>query len=211
MRRLKRFALDATYLCATAGIGFTLPFLPLYLTQQGLSDRSIGWISTCAAMSGLAQFPIAYWSDRVGTRKPFLIAAAVLLALATFLLPQSQNPVIIGALVILFAENGICRAVVESLTGAEVTTIAVDNQRGAALGRLRMIKPMGIIVVALLGSWWAQIHGVSSILGPLVIVQALGLIAALMIPATIAHSTSAIQIKPSKSKLVTSAPPRRAH
>jgi hypothetical protein len=37
-----------------AAIGFTLPYLPLYLGEKGLSDRAIGILSTLAALSGLA-------------------------------------------------------------------------------------------------------------------------------------------------------------
>src|ERR1700730_9758527 len=48
-----RLGIYGAYVCGAAGIGFTLPFLPLYLAQSGLSDLAIGWISTCAALAGL--------------------------------------------------------------------------------------------------------------------------------------------------------------
>ena len=70
-----RIGLYGSYFFGVAGIGFTLPFLPLYLGQEGLSDRAIGMVSTLAALAGLVQFPVGLWSDRLGTRKPFLIVS----------------------------------------------------------------------------------------------------------------------------------------
>src|SRR5262245_44262173 len=48
-----RLGLYGGYFCAMAGIGFTLPYLPLYLKERGLSDRDIGIISTLAALGAL--------------------------------------------------------------------------------------------------------------------------------------------------------------
>src|SRR5690242_13946785 len=129
-----RIGLYGSYLLGTAGIGFTLPYLPLFLGGRGLSDRAIGVVSTLAALSGLAQFPLGIWSDRVGRRKPFLLAALTALAVSTVLIRWAQGPVWLGLLVVLFAENGVCRAVVESLSGAEAAAIARPEEVGAALG-----------------------------------------------------------------------------
>ena len=49
-----RIGLYGSYFLGMAGIGFTLPYLPLYLGEKGLSDRAIGLVSTVAALSGLA-------------------------------------------------------------------------------------------------------------------------------------------------------------
>ena len=89
-----------------AGIGFTLPYLPLYLGQEGTSDRAIGLVSTLAALAGLVQYPVGRWSDRLGRRKPFLVGALAALAAATFLLRVAHGAVWLSALVVLFAENG---------------------------------------------------------------------------------------------------------
>ena len=177
-----RLGLYGSYFLGMAGIGFTLPYLPLYLGQEGLSDRAIGVISTLAALAGLAQFPIGIWSDRLGWRKPFLIVALGVLALSTFLLRGAHGGVVwVGFLVVLFAENGICRAIVESLSGAEATSLARPDQVGAALGGLRFWKPIGIIAMALVGSRIAEHAGVASILLPLAVVQVLAFAASLLI------------------------------
>lgn len=176
-----RLGLYGSYFLGMAAIGFTLPYLPLYLGQKGLSDRAIGIVSTLAALSGLAQFPIGIWSDRIGWRKPFLVGALAVTALATVLLRGAHDVVWLALLVILFAENGIGRAVVESLSGAEAAALAPRGEVGAALGVLRFWKPIGIVLVALLGSWMSERHGVGAILLPLAFAQGLAVAAALLI------------------------------
>ena len=176
-----RLGLYGSYLFGMCGIGFTLPYLPLYLGQQGLSDRAIGLVSTLAALSGLAQFPAGIWSDRLGRRQPFLVAALAAVAVSTWLLPRAHGAIAIGLLVILFAENGIGRAVVESLAGAEAAALAGPGRVGAALGMLRLWKPTGIVLVALVGSYLAEHHGVGSILVPLAVLQTLAVAFALLI------------------------------
>src|SRR3954453_11306236 len=176
-----RIGLYGSYFFGMAAIGFTLPYLPLYLGQKGLSDRAIGIVSTLAALSAMAQFPIGLWSDRIGWRKPFLVVALAVTALATFLLRGAQDAVWLGFLVILFAENGIGRAVVESLSGAEAAQLAPKGGVGAALGALRFWKPIGIVLVALVGSWMSERFGIGAILLPLAVVQGLAVVAALLI------------------------------
>jgi MFS family permease len=195
-----RIGLYGSYFLGMSGIGFTLPYLPLYLGQQGLSDRTIGLVSTLAAVSGLAQFPIGLWSDRLRERKPFLVVALGVLALSTVWLRQAHSVLIVSVVVILFAENGICRAVVESLAGAEATALAPKGQVGAALGALRFWKPIGIILVALAGSRLAERYGVGSILIPLAVIQTLAALAALAIhepgPARLARPSADERITP---------------
>jgi predicted MFS family arabinose efflux permease len=87
-------------------------------------------------------------------------------------------------LVVLFAENGICRAIVESLSGAEAASLASPDEVGASLGALRFWKPIGIIAMALLGSRIAERYGLGAILIPLTIVQGLACVAALLIHET---------------------------
>ena len=199
-----RIGLNGSYFLGMAGIGFTLPYLPLYLAHEGLSDRMIGIVSTLAALAGLAQFPIGLWSDRIGWRKPFLVVALASVAASTWLLRGAHGVVWIGFLVVLFAENGIGRAVVESLAGAEAAALAPKGGIGAALGALRFWKPIGIVLMALGGSWLAERYGVSSILLPLAVIQTLAVGAALLIhesgetkkPEVEAHEEIAGESKP---------------
>ena len=162
-----------SYFLGMAGIGFTLPYLPVFLAQKGLSDWAIGMISTLAALTSLAQFPTGIWSDRIGSRKPFLVVAFAVVAASTWLLRNAEGALWVGILVIFFAENGIARAVVESLSGAEAAALATKGRVGTALGALRLWKPIGIVLMALLGSWMSESYGVAAILLPLAVVQTL--------------------------------------
>lgn len=176
-----RIGLYGSYFLGMAGIGFTLPYLPLFLGQRGLSDWAIGLVSTLAALTSLAQFPVGIWSDRIGSRKPFIVAALAAVAVSTWFLRGAEGTVWIAFLVLLFAENGIGRAVVESLSGAEAAALAPRGEVGAALGALRLWKPVGVVSTALLGSWMSERFGVAAILGPLAIIQTLAVAAALLI------------------------------
>ena len=178
---LNKVGLYGSYFLGMAGIGFTLPYLSLYLGEKGLSDRAIGIVSTLAALAGLAQFPVGLWSDRIGWRKPFLVAGLAAVTLATWLLPAAHGLVWVGALTILFAENGIGRAVVESLAGAEAAALAAPGKVGFALGALRFWKPIGIVILTLVGGAIAERSGVGAILIPLAIVQTAAVGAALLL------------------------------
>jgi MFS family permease len=137
-----RIGLYGSYFLGMAGIGFILPFLPLFLAQEHVTDREISIIWTLAALSGLAQFPMGVWSDHLGRRKPFLIVMFAGLALATFLLPLVEGTFMLGLVVLFFAENGLCRATIESLSGAEATRFAATGKVGDALGALRFWRPV---------------------------------------------------------------------
>ena len=152
MDRRNRIGLYGSYFLGMAAIGFTLPYLPLYLGEKGLSDRTIGIVSTLAALSALAQFPIGLWSDRIGWRKPFLVAALMVAALSTILLREAHGVIWLGFLVILFAENGISRAVVESLSGAEAASLAPPG--GVARRSEHCVSGSRLVLCSLL-SWEA--------------------------------------------------------
>ena len=195
-----RIGLYGSYFLGMAAIGFTLPYLPLYLGQEGLSDRAIGIVSTLAALAGLAQFPVGIWSDRLGRRKPFLVTALTIVAASTWFLRGAHGIVWVGFLVVLFAENGICRAVIESLSGAEAAALAPEGKVGSALGALRFWKPIGIVLMTLFGSWMAENRGgVASILLPLFVVQCLAVATSLLIHDS-GHSANQTTKKPPTDK-----------
>lgn len=181
MNLRNRIGLYGAYLLGMAGIGFTLPFLPLYLSEKGLSDFQIGIVSTLAALVSLAQLPLGLWADRRQWRSPMLVTALIVLAGATLLLPSARHPVWLAVLVVLFAENGICRAVIESLAGAEAASLAAPDRVGSALGALRFFRPAGVVVVALAGGWWAEGHGIGSVLGWLAALQCLAVVFGMLI------------------------------
>ena len=162
-----------------AAIGFTLPYLPLYLGEKGLSDRAIeAPLSTLAAPLGAGPVPGREYGRSDRMYQPFWSSRSAVTAVSTILLREAHGLLWMGFLVVLFAENGICRAVVESLSGAEAAALAPTGGVGAALGALRFWKPIGIVMVALVGSRMAERYGVGAILVPLAVVQGLLAVAA---------------------------------
>ncbi len=176
-----RIGLYGCYFCGMAGIGFILPFLPKFLKEGGLSNEAISVVWTLAALSSLAQFPIGIWSDRLGRCKPFLVVAQVLLTLVTILLIRVEGVAWLGLLAILFAENGICRATIESLAGAEATRLAPPGGVARALAALRFWRPVAIVTVALGGGLVAERMGIAALLPPLAALQGLGVVFALLV------------------------------
>jgi MFS family permease len=176
-----KLGLYGAYFCGMAGIGFTLPYLPLYLREDGFSDRAISFVSALAALTSLAQFPVGLWSDKIGRRKPFIIAFLAVLAVATVVLPLVHGLLLVSLLVLLFAENGVCRATVESLAGAEATRLGNPEGVGAALGALRFWRPTAIVTMALAGMALSGPLGVRGLLVPLAVVQGLAVAAAFLI------------------------------
>jgi MFS family permease len=171
MNLRNRIGLYGSYFLGMSGIGFALPYLPLYLSEHGLSERTMGVVSTFAALAGLLQFPVGLWSDRLDQRRPFLVAALALLAGATLLLPAAAGLVELTLLVALFAENGACRSSVESLAGALAARLSAPGGIGAALGALRFWKPIGVVAMALLGGVVAENRGMGGVLVPVAVAQ----------------------------------------
>ena len=176
MNTRNRIGLYGSYFFGMAAIGFTLPYLPLYLGEKGLSDRRSDRVDP----GGIVR-PGSSRSDsgRTGSAGEALPGRGACRRGNLDVLLRGADGVWLGLLVILFAENGIARAVVESLSGAEA---AARLPRAVSCSRsLRFWKPIGIILVALLGSWMSERYGVGAILWPMAIVQGLAVAAALLI------------------------------
>ncbi len=176
-----RIGLYGCYFFGMAGIGFILPFLPVYLKDQGFTNQAISIVWTLAALAGLVQFPIGLWSDRVHQRKPFLVIALAVLALVGWLLPGTQNLLMVGLLAVFFAENGPCRSLVESLAGAEATQLAPPDKVGTALGALRLWRPVGVVAVLLAGTALVGELGIKGLLLPVAVLQTLAVGFALLL------------------------------
>ncbi len=194
MNLRNRIGLHGSYLLGVSGIGFALPYLPLYLSRQGLSAGAISMIWAVAALTSLAQFPVGVWSDRVGTRKPFLIAALGLVGASALLLSLGtiHNVVILSLLVLLFHENGIGRALVETLSGAEAIHLARRDEIASALGRLRIWKPIGVLLILGLGNVLTRYYDLRFVFIPIAILQLAGMALAFLIREPAADQSEAI-------------------
>ena len=146
-----KLGLYTSYFLCMSGLGFILPFLPIYLGERGVSDQSLGVIWTVAAATSMLQLPLGRVSDRPGRRRPILLLALVVIALSGLGIPLATSTVMLGILAIVFAENGIARSLVENLAGAEATSLAREGEDGQALSALRFWRPAGIVLVSLGG------------------------------------------------------------
>ncbi len=78
-----------------SGMGLFFLLYNLYLLRLGFREDFIGWLVGMTPLaSGLFAIPIGIWSDRIG-RKPFLIAAALLMGLSQLGLCLSHNPLLL--------------------------------------------------------------------------------------------------------------------
>jgi MFS family permease len=139
-----------------SALGFILPFFPIYLGEQGISDQAMGIIWSIAALTSILQLPLGRMSDKPGRRRPILLISLIVVGLSGLAIPHVTSIFLLGFLVILFSENGIARSLVENLSGAEVSAMAKEGEEGRALSSLRFFRPAGIVLVSLGGGWLAE-------------------------------------------------------
>ena len=172
--------LNFSYFLSMSALGFILPFLPLYLADRGVSDQALGLIWSIGALTAILQLPIGKWSDQPGRRRPILIASLVVVALAGLIIPYATSVLTLGFLVVLFSENGIPRALIESLSGAEVRARAKDGEEGQALSALRIYRPAGIIIITLLCGWLSERIDLGTLFNLVTIVQIIAIFGLLL-------------------------------
>lgn len=149
-----KIGLYLSYFLSMAGLGFILPFLPLYLGERGISDQSLGIIWTLGALTSLLQLHCGVVADRTGWRRSMLLASLGIIAVSGLAIPFVSNFWLLVFLIILFSENGLVRGLVESLSGAEATALAPEGNEARALSALRFWRPAGILVVTVICGWW---------------------------------------------------------
>ena len=156
MEKRNKFGLYWAYFMSMAALGFILPFFPLYLGEQGVSDQAMGIIWSIAALTSMLQLPLGRMSNKPGRRRHMLLISLIVVGLSGLAIPHVTSIFLLGFLVILFSENGIARSLVENLSGAEVSAMAQQGKEGKALGSLRFFRPAAIVIVSLGGGWLAE-------------------------------------------------------
>ena len=170
-----RLGLNSAYFLSMAGLGFILPFFPVYLGDRGISDQTLGIIWTLAATTSMLQIPLGRLSDRPGKRRPILLASMMVVAVAGLVIPHVSSVLLLGFLAIVFAENGIARSLVENMSGAEASALAKEGQEGRALSALRLYRPAGIVLVALGGGWLAEQTSLIAVFDYVIAIQAIAI------------------------------------
>jgi MFS family permease len=132
-----------------------LGFLPLYL-------RGLGWepaiadstLASFHAVSMLSAIPIAMLSDRVGSRRSVLMAAALLIGIGTGLLGFADGALIwVAVLIAGFARDGFMATTMTSII--EVKGIGA-RFAGSAIGLNMSVMGVANVFAPPIGNWLAK-------------------------------------------------------
>ncbi|MEA2682904.1 MAG: transporter, family, multidrug resistance protein [Chloroflexota bacterium] len=172
------WALVAGTFVVETGAFLVIPVLPLYLRGRGVDLATVGLIvGSTYVVSFLAQYPAGRLADRFGRRR-FLIAGALLFALANagFVLPLP-----VPGLLALRLLQGLGIAAFFPSATALVADLSAPARRGRAYGWLQAARIAGLTAGPAIG-------GIVALLGRSVVFEATGaleLVAALMLALTI--------------------------
>jgi len=134
-------ALVAGVFVVETGVFAVVPVLPLYLRERGVGFGAIGLVVGVMFVASLAaQYPAGRLADRFGRRR-FIIAGALLFAVANggFLLPLP-----VGALVVLRVLSGLGIAAFLPSATALVADLSTPDRRGRAFGWLQAARIAGL-------------------------------------------------------------------
>ena len=126
------------------GFGAILPYLPIYLNEQGGARIRTIAIVAAAAFFGMALFagPFGRASDRWG-RKPFVVGGYCLAALATLLFVTTTHP---AWFVFFRLLEGLGFGMAVPATNALVGDLTTDSTRSRAFGWMTTAQFGGIVV-----------------------------------------------------------------
>jgi MFS family permease len=131
-------------------------YLPLYLTDIGLSPPQIGPLFTAQALAMALTKPLmGRLSDRWG-RTPSIVAGLLLGALVVAAMPQTSAYLLLACLAILF---GLGMATVTASTSALVSDLSRERAYGSALGVLSSIMDVGHTSGPVIGGLLVQAVG----------------------------------------------------
>lgn len=138
-------------------LNFLMPFVQ---PDLGLSNTEVGLLASGLSLTwAIAGFLIGRYSDRIGRRKPIIIAATLAFSVCAFLSGIAASfLMLLGARLLMgFAEGGVL-PVSQSMTAAEVT----PERRGLAMGVMQNlgsnllgsgVAPILLVVVATAWGW----------------------------------------------------------
>jgi len=163
VNRRDRIGLSSHYFFSFAAIGFTAAFLPLFLKSRGLSLTQIGALTAIYSLAGASlQIPFGALSDRLGSRKPLAISAAMLLGATYLLLNRVRGfPGFCGVYLIA----GILFFTIATLTSALLSDwTAGTRSTGRSYGVTRIWGSTGFIVTLAIVSLMPSITSGSNLL-----------------------------------------------
>jgi MFS family permease len=150
-RLLTRFDLMAIYLATIAIFvmrqGVLNTIVPLYAQYNlGVDGGLLGLMLTASAVCNLGSMLVSGpLTDRYG-RKPFMVAALVLIAIMTFVLPLTRDPI---ALTVVLMATGFSIGL-SGPVAAWLTDITEPSDLGGAMGLFRTMGDLGFVIAPIL-------------------------------------------------------------
>lgn len=185
------WALVAGVFVVETGAFLVIPVLPLYLRGRGVDYSTVGLIvGATYVVSFLAQYPAGRLADRFGRRR-FLIAGALLFALANagFVLPLP-----VPGLLALRVLQGLGIAAFFPSATALVADLSAPERRGRAYGWLQAARIAGLTAGPAIGGGVALL-GRSLVFETTAVLELVAaLVLALTIPAHIHHVAEAVPV-----------------
>lgn len=149
--------MSAYYFFVFAGIGIVVPFFPLYLRQIGLSYTQIGTLSALSSGVGaVTQLLLGAFSDRLGRRKPLIVAVASLQGIAYLLFQwiapsQGGGQRVFLPLALLYSWIGFCSFTGFTLAASMVLDLSLPGQEGHTFARSRIWGSIGFVTMMIVG------------------------------------------------------------
>jgi len=175
-RRLLRVA--AMHFLLFGGYLAMLGLLPRALMEGGMPPARVGMaIAAWLTAAGIANYAGPWLSDRIGRRRPVLVAGSAVAGLALGALALAPAAMTVPLLVVA-ALGGGCVAPLLFAMPAEIEGVG-PARIGAALGLLTLVGQMGGFLLPALTGSAAQAGGLSSAIGVLAVGHLLLLVPAL--------------------------------
>lgn len=131
--------------------GWTFPLMGVYLYEAGLT---LGFIGAAQALTGLLTFlsqaPLGHLSDRVGSRRRFLVTAVAATAPLHAVLPFTRHPALLALLV---AAAGVATAAYTTMMFASVSSLARPEGSGRTFSAYRVSGSIGWALTSLSLRW----------------------------------------------------------
>jgi oligosaccharide:H+ symporter len=135
-----------SFFIVAMGWGLTMPLFTIIIVRSGATYQQLGIIQAFAALATiLTQVGIGKTSDRLGKRKPLVVAGLLLTAPVVFLFPRVES---LLAFAVLLALHNITYNSYRMLNSAWVTSWTDQENMGRTHGAFRIAGSLGWILAS---------------------------------------------------------------
>lgn len=147
-----------SFFISIVGIGFVVPFLPIYATELGATGFALGFIMAAFSLSsGITQPLAGYFSDRLG-RKFFLAAGLAVYSVGGFLYVLGSS---VTDIVLVRFLQGVGGGFVFSVSLAYMADLAPKGYEGRYMGLYNVTLFSGFGLGPLLGGALKDTFGIN--------------------------------------------------